>query len=204
LDPSESETYHYLAKTYEFAERPGDALAAAQRGVNADSLSAGAAAELANALYFMGRYEEALAQLAKVTAVRPPLRRTPAYIAEANAALGRWSDAIAVLRPVDGREPSGRGLLGFALARSGARADAQQLLNQMLAEEGVGLAPAYGIAEVYIGLGDYDRAFVWLDRAFDDYSLSPRIMGPLFRDFRADPRFERVRRRLGTLRPQHP
>jgi tetratricopeptide (TPR) repeat protein len=132
------------------------------------------------------------------------LRRTPTYIAEANAALGHWSDAIAVLRPVEAREAGVRGLLGFALARSGARADAQRLLNQMLADEGAGLAPAYGIAEVYIGLGDYDRAFVWLDRAFDDYSLNPRIMGPLFRDFRADPRFERVRRRLGRVGPQHP
>jgi tetratricopeptide (TPR) repeat protein len=203
LDPSESETYHYLAKTYEFAERPGDALAAAQRAVNTDSLSAGATAELADALYFVGRYDEALSQLAKVTAVRPPLRRTPAYIAEAYAALGRWSDAIAALQPVSQRESSVRGLLGFALARSGARADAESLLKQMLADEDLGLAPAQGIAEVYIGLGDYDRAFVWLDRAFDDYSLNPRIMGPLFRDFRADPRFERIRRRLRTERPQH-
>jgi tetratricopeptide (TPR) repeat protein len=197
LDRSESETYPVLAKAYEMVERPADALGAARRAVATDSLSASAAAELADALYFVGKYDEALAQLASVAKVQPPLRRAPRYIAEASAALGRWSDAVAVLRPVE-REPGARGLLGYSLARSGRRPEALQLLNQLLADEAAGLAPALAVAEVYIGLGDYDRAFVWMDRAFNDYSMDPQIMGPLFRDFRADPRFEQVRRRLGT------
>jgi hypothetical protein len=71
------------------------------------------------------------------------------------------------------------------------------VLTGLLAEEAAGRATCYDIAEVYIALGDYDRAFVWLDRSFEDYSLGSGIMGPLFARFRADPRFERVRQRLG-------
>jgi hypothetical protein len=57
---------------------------------------------------------------------------------------------------------------------------------------------AYEVAEIYAGLGDFDRAFFWLDRSFDDHSFWPSVMGPLFDELRADPRFNRLRRRLGT------
>ena len=200
LDSSASETYEYLAKAYEWAGRPDDAVSAARRGVDADPLSAGANAELGNALCFARQYDSALAQLTRVAAVRPPLRRTATYIAEVYAATGRWSEAIAVLRPVAAHQPHAFGLLGYALARSGARDEARRLLGQMLSDESAGLAPAAGIAEIYAGLGEYDRAFVWLERSFDDYSLRPRIMGPLFDELRADSRFERVRSRLGLAR----
>jgi hypothetical protein len=57
---------------------------------------------------------------------------------------------------------------------------------------------AFNVAEIYAGFGDFDRAFFWLDRSFDDYSFRPSIMGPLFDELRADPRFKALRRRLGT------
>ena len=129
--------------------------------------------------------------------MQPALRRLSAYMAEIYAATGRWSDAVAVLRPVAQRQALVRGLLGYSLVRSGARAEAMKLLTKMLADESAGQSRAFGIVELYVGLGDYDRAFVWLDRSFDDYSLRAEIMGPLFDDFRADPRFDRVRLRLG-------
>ena len=92
------------------------------------------------------------------------------------------------------------GLYAYALVRSGSRADAMRVLTGMLADESAGRATSFDIVEAYIALGDYDRAFVWLDRSFDDYSLGSSIMGPLFARFRADPRFDRVRQRLGIPR----
>jgi tetratricopeptide (TPR) repeat protein len=201
LDPSASATRELMAKAYEWTERPTDAIAEAERAVLADPLSASTNAELGYALYFARRYPEALAQLAKVGGIRPPLRRAPEYAAQVYAAMGRWPEAISVLRPVVSREPLARGLLGYALARSGERADATRILDGLLADEAAGSATASEIAEVYVGLRDYDRAFLWIERSFDDYSLRPSIMGPMFADLRADPRFDRVRRRLGTRPP---
>lgn len=197
LDAHAGEAREGLAKAYEYAERPADAVAETQRAVRANPLSASANAEFAYALYFARRYGEALAEFARVAALQPPLRRTPMYIAETYAVTGRWKDAIATLRPVAPRQPLARGLLGYVLARSGARTEAERILREMLAAA-ADSGYAYEVAEIYAGLGDFDRAFFWLDRALDDYSFRPSVMGPLFDELRADPRFNRLRRRLGT------
>ena len=200
LDSAATSTYELLAPSDEFLGRPADAIAAARAGVARDPLSPSANAELGHALYFGGHYDEALARLAPLASLRPPLRRVPAYMAEVYLATGRWTEAIAVLRPVENKWRLMPGLYAYALVRSGARADAMRVLTGMLADESAGRATSFDIVEAYIALGDYDRAFVWLDRSFDDYSLGSAIMGPLFAQFRADPRFDRVRQRLGIAR----
>lgn len=193
LDSTVSDVYEELAKAYELADRPDDAVVAAERAVSTDSMSAAAAAELGDALYYARRYDDALSQLMKVVALRPPLRRTAFYLDEVYLVKHRWKEAIDVMRP-DTSDRNSRGLIGYALARSGRERDARRLLQRMLATKSTSAA---AVAEVYIGLRRYDSAFVWLDRSFDDHSLHPMIMGPLFDDVHARPEFRRVRKRLG-------
>jgi DNA-binding SARP family transcriptional activator len=197
LDSAETSTYELLAPANELLGRADDAIAAARAGVSRNPLSPSANAELGHALYFGGHYDEALARLVPLASLRPPLRRVPVYTGEIYLATGRWTQAIAVLRPVAKQSPFVPGLYAYALVRTGSRSDAMRVLTGMLADEAAGRATCFDITEVYIALGDYDRAFVWLDRSFDDYSLGSAIMGPLFARFRADPRFDRVRQRLG-------
>lgn len=204
LDSAATSTYELLAPTDEFLGRPAEAIAAARAGVSRNPLSPSANAELGHALYFGGRYDDALARLAPLASLRPPLRRVPVYMAEVYLATGRWTEAIAVLRPVANKWRLMPGLYAYALVRSGSRAEARHMLTGMLADESAGRATSFDVAEAYIALGNYDRAFVWLDRSFDDYSLGSSIMGPLFKQFRADPRFDRVRQRLGVPALQKP
>jgi len=56
---------------------------------------------------------------------------------------------------------------------------------------------ASDVALVYEGLGDYDNAFGWLDKAIAEHAVHLDIMwAPLYDHLRADPRFERIRQRL--------
>jgi len=196
LDSSATSTYELLAGANEYLGHADDAIAAATAGVARNPLSASANAELGHALYVGKHYDEALARLVPLASLRPPLRRVPVYMGEVYLATGRWTDALAVLRPV-AKTAFVPGLYANALVHTGSRSEAVRVLNGLLADEAAGRATCYDIAEVYIALGDYDRAFVWLDRSFDDYSFGVAIMGPLFAQFRADPRFDRVRQRLG-------
>jgi hypothetical protein len=55
------------------------------------------------------------------------------------------------------------------------------------------------VAIVYAGLGDKDRAFAWLDRAFDDrtWSLYLLRVEPMLDGLRRDRRFAPLIRRVG-------
>ena len=97
------------------------------------------------------------------------------------------------------RTPRLRALLAYALARDGRpdeREEAMRILEELQGGIASGTGTAFAVAEVYAGLRDFDHAFEWLDRSFDDYTLLSSIMGPAFADVRADSRFERVRKRL--------
>ena len=87
-------------------------------------------------------------------------------------------------------------MLGYALARAGQRDEATNILSDLLAGRKYSHG-AFGIATVYAGLADYDQAFAWLDRAVDENSVRPYIMGPMFEDLRRDARFARVKSRMG-------
>jgi hypothetical protein len=61
--------------------------------------------------------------------------------------------------------------------------------------------PAYQVALVHAGLGDEERAFESLEKAFDERStlLTYLKMDPRFDSLRADPRFKAMLRRLSFL-----
>lgn len=57
------------------------------------------------------------------------------------------------------------------------------------------------IAQVYIGLGDKDRAFEWLEKAYQRRSVGLRRLkwAFFFDPIRSDPRFHDLLRRMGLL-----
>jgi hypothetical protein len=83
------------------------------------------------------------------------------------------------------------------LARAGERQEAGRILAGLLARRERTGAGAFQIAMVHAGLGDLDQTFAWLDRSVDDHSIGSVIMGPTFDELHGDPRFARLRARLG-------
>ncbi len=192
LDPSSSRVHAYLAGVHRWMERPEEALAEARRAKELDSLLPVRTLDLASALYCSGRLDEALAELDKLRDVDPPLARTTLYTGLIYLSKGMWEDAAGEMNAyVEGGPWYGR-----ALARAGQRDSARRILAAAKAkslEEG---QDSYGVAILYDALGEEDEAFAWLEKAFDDHSLAGSIMFPEFDRLRADPRFERIRRRL--------
>jgi len=87
--------------------------------------------------------------------------------------------------------------LGFMLAQAGRTREARQIRDRMIELHQRGEGGAYSIAVVYAGFRDFTNAVEWLERSIDDRSLRYNIMEPAFEELRRDPRFERVRTRLG-------
>ncbi|HXG73061.1 MAG TPA: BTAD domain-containing putative transcriptional regulator, partial [Gemmatimonadaceae bacterium] len=195
LDPGSSRARELMARFYHWAQRPADALAEANRALVNDPLSATSHAELALALCANGEYARGLAHLARAESVKPPVGRARSYRGLCHAMQREWLAVIARLSP-PGRLD--RGYLGHAHARAGQRKEATAILSDLLsrATRTDSSSGAFDVAIVYAGLGDYDRAFDWLDRSVEDGSLSPNIMLPLFDHLHRDPRFARFRVRL--------
>ena len=89
--------------------------------------------------------------------------------------------------------------LGYAYARSGQRDEATRILNQLQerAKRGEYVLPL-GIAWIYIGLGDKDQAFVWLDKSFEERSDGLRQIktNPIYDPLRSDARFTDLLKRM--------
>ena len=204
LQPRDPWLRERTAAFYLGTDRPAQALEEAAEARRLDPLSPTATAEYARALEANDRCDEALALLESIKALDPPLLRAPMITAHCLGKKRRWAEAIALLRPAAARSGGTiLALLGWALARSGARLEAdsvQRILEPLWRDGEIG---AYELAFVPTGLGDRDEAFIWLDRAYDDRSLSfatgthMGLFDPVFRDLRTDPRYRALRTRLG-------
>jgi serine/threonine protein kinase/tetratricopeptide (TPR) repeat protein len=201
LDPKLSDASETLTVLYELTERPVEALAQARQTLRLDPMSRSAIAEYARALYENGQCDDALAEAAKVAALRPPLLRVSAIIAQCDAQQSRWADALAVLEQLSQSPSSGgqlhQGLLGNILARSGRRAEAERVRDRLLERQRAGHPGAGDLAMVEAGLGNIDAALAWFDTTVSENALMPDLMGPTLANVRRDPRFDRIRARLG-------
>jgi TolB-like protein/Flp pilus assembly protein TadD len=91
------------------------------------------------------------------------------------------------------------GNLARAYALAGRRSDAKRLLSELQQRRKAGFVPARAFIDVYIGLGDNDQAFAWLEQGYKDRSnIMQRLKAsPDFDPLRGDPRFAELVRRVG-------
>jgi TolB-like protein len=89
--------------------------------------------------------------------------------------------------------------LAYAYATTGKRAQAQKILDDFLQQSGTGYVSPYMIAVVYAGLGNKDKAFEYLGKAYKERSsdLPYFLRADLRMDsLRSDPRFQDLIRRM--------
>ena len=88
-------------------------------------------------------------------------------------------------------------LLGYAHGISGQTAEARRILDRLLEQSRREPIPALAIAQIYIGLGDKDRAFEWLERTVEQRDLDLTLQyDSLYGPLRSDPRYVHLLRRM--------
>jgi serine/threonine protein kinase/tetratricopeptide (TPR) repeat protein len=92
-----------------------------------------------------------------------------------------------------------RAMLGYAYAKSGNRAEAQKILDELSDLYEQPNAPVITMAAIYGCLGDNDRAFAWLEKAHREREGRLIILkvDPMLDSLHADPRFADLLRRIG-------
>jgi hypothetical protein len=102
------------------------------------------------------------------------------------------------------------GWYGLALAQEGFAGEARDVLARLQAALDRGAyVPPTSFAWTYIGLGEIDDAFAWLDRAVDvsDRMMVPIQLYPFFDPLRGDRRYAELLRKMKlapTVRVRRP
>ncbi len=86
-----------------------------------------------------------------------------------------------------------------AYARAGRRKDALRLLTELKRRRQSAYVPAGAFVNAYLGLGDNEQAFAWLEQAYEEKSniLQFLKVHPFFDPLRNDPRFTALIHRVG-------
>jgi tetratricopeptide (TPR) repeat protein len=94
-----------------------------------------------------------------------------------------------------------RSHLGYVYAVSGETGKAERVIEELKRESSQSHVSPWGIALIYTGLGDKDRAFEWLDKAYEAraFDLQYLKVDPRFEGLRSDSRFQKLLRRMGLV-----
>jgi len=89
--------------------------------------------------------------------------------------------------------------LGHAYAASGKRSEAEKVLDELQQLSKRRYVPPDNIAMVYLGLGEKNLVFEYLEKAYEDRSVGLAWLkaDPIFDSLRSDPRFTALLERIG-------
>jgi eukaryotic-like serine/threonine-protein kinase len=203
LGPNYATAHHWYGEAYlTLMGRFEEANRELQRARALDPVSRIIATDWGVALYSERRYDEAYQELSKVIELDPEFSEALEYRGLVLLQQKRYEDAIADFLRATRIDSSPRRLahLGFAYGVAGKPAEARLILRKLQGlSKSVYVSP-WCFALVYTGLGDKDRAFFWLEKAFSERSadLIALKVTPAYDSLRSDARFTDLLARVGV------
>ena len=201
LKPNDSTAHIGLARWLMCQGRTDEAVEWARGARDLDPLGV-SGTSLAWILFQSRRYDEAMRELHSVLAIHPEDAVAHWYMGFVLIAQNKLNEAIPVLEntvKLMDRSPGSVELLATAYGRAGRSKDALRLIDEMKERSKKEYIPAGGFINAYLGLNDYDEAFVWFERAYHEQSniLQFVKVHPFFDPLRNDPRFIDLVKRVG-------
>lgn len=168
LDPSYASAHQWYAFLHAAFGRHDDAIAEAHRALDLDPASVSIRRSIGWLHYYARRYGEARVHLDVALAMHPTSDETHRVLALTYAMQDRWSEAESEVREAVELSAGGtynRATLAFILARTGRRAEALHELAELEEQATASYVSPVAFATVQLGLGDWERALEWTERA---------------------------------------
>jgi TolB-like protein/DNA-binding winged helix-turn-helix (wHTH) protein/Tfp pilus assembly protein PilF len=206
LNPGDAEAHGARAELLWTTGRLDESIQETKRALELDPLSINHNIALCFELYLARRYDQAIEQAGKTLELDPNYIsayyvRGVAYVKKSmyKEAITEFEKGISIFP--DG--PEALTGLGYGYAVTGRRSDAERVLARLNALSKREFISPVWMAKIYSGLGEKDKAFDALKRAYEDRSIVSVAYlktNPMLDPLRSDPRFAELLRQT-NLQP---
>ena len=190
----------YLAAT----GRREEAIAELEKVLELEPLSRIAGANLAAVHMFAGENKRALEQAKKTYELEPAFLTGRYFLGVSYNANGMYAEAIALSEEHLKTYPESQlflRIVGYAYAKADRRREAEKVISKFREIAEKCYVMSYWVATIYAALGDKDKAFAELEKAFaeHDWEFHRLKVDPFMDSLRNDPRFTDLLRRVNLI-----
>jgi TolB-like protein/Flp pilus assembly protein TadD len=202
LNPGYATAHHWYAEYLAAMGRPEEALAEMQCALELDPLSL-IINTLVGWVYYRARnYDQAIIELQKTLDMDPNFVPAHLFLGWTYQQKGLYKEAIAQFKKAQEFSESGAVVLaglGHVYAISGQSSKARKVLAELKQLSRNRFVSPYDIALIYVGLGEKEKAFEWLEKAYESRSemLVWSKIDPMLDALRTDSRFVNLMERIG-------
>jgi tetratricopeptide (TPR) repeat protein len=200
LNPGYATAHHWYAWHLIVTGRNDEGIAELKKAESLDPLSLIINADLADALCIGHFYDESVQQSQKTIEMDPHFAVAHYQLGQALAQKQKHAEAIAEFRraiELSGGNATFESNLANAYAVLGRKEEAMKIVKDLESRQIQDSSTGASIALIYVGLGDNDRAMIWLDQAYQARFNPSILMRPVFDALRSDPRFQDLLHRIG-------
>ncbi len=193
--------HHWYAIYLSSMARHDEAMVQIDQATRLDPVSAIIHASRGWVQYQRRQFDAAIEESRKTLEIDANFVRAHNYIGMSRMKQDRPTDALVDFTEANrltSSAPVTQAQLAGAYARVGRLDDAHAILANLLKPGKYPYVSPADIAEVYIWMGDHDRAMDWLQKAYDERSFAMVYLGvhPAYDPIRHDPRFLKLLEKL--------
>jgi serine/threonine protein kinase/tetratricopeptide (TPR) repeat protein len=205
LNPSYATAHHWYSVLLNKLGRLDEALREAHRALELDPLSVGISSHLGDVLAYMGQDAKAIAQYRETIAIDPHFPVGHQALGETLLSNGQYLEGFTELQQEaaalhDPKKQETANAVLETFRKSGYRAAVLLRINADIARSEREYVSPYSIALRYSVIGDKERTFEWLEKAYkehDDYLPYLTVDPDLRKLLHSDPRYANLLRRMG-------
>jgi serine/threonine-protein kinase len=203
LNPSYATAHQWYSEYLTYMGRHDESIAEGKKALELDPLSLIINNDLGQVYYFARRYDEAIVQLRKTVEMDPDFVIAHFFLALAYGQKLMFDEALREAREAMNLVGESDTLiltqLGIIHSYSGNEDDARRILGRLIELADEKYVSPFRVALIYMGLGEIDRAFEWLEKAYEerDHWIETLKVNPALDTIRADDRYNSLLEKTG-------
>jgi len=202
LNPNYELGYDWYGYYLTSMERFDEAKVMLGKAAALDPLSVQISTDMGFSVYYSRDYDLAIKKLQAALQLNPKFPLAHIWLGRSYQAKKMYPEAITEFKKaldVLGYIAVPLGQIGNVYGVSGNKAEAQKIVDTLTSLSSKKFVSSYSMALVYVGLGENDQAFLWLNKAYDERShwLVWLKGDPRWASLRSDKRYSELVNRVG-------